>query len=482
MERMTAALKSHVSSGADEFELPETLTPVVEDLKKEQQTLKKELEEVKARPVVRKQDESTRIFNLRQHQMELKIKELEDKKKTSEKELQEILQQKNSTLHTDLKKLAQFILQETRKVSSKIDSVSNIRNELQVIFESTLSDRKKTMGMVEDQNKAISEIGEVIRDTTKLLQGEYHYLTKDLERLHRDKEDEMKNLSGLKEEVARHHGIHEVIEKRKIDLREIEDKISLAEKDALSFARLDEELLSMKSQIHQLKTEKTDLQRENQRLQEMHFHSQESLARLKHQEAELEHNVANKKNQVTALESDILDSRKRLETTRNLEHEVKTQYSYHRDQLVTLQNEISRLEATKVTHLLMADESQAFFEERKGFFRRELDLIEGKNESRSAELEAQNEMRKLQWDTEFATYCEARKDELRNELEALDRNDLEDIRNKKSLLLEDISKTMSLILNTEGFQSSEERTKKARKDVEKTFELMFGKTRRWKFW
>ena len=479
---MTSALKSKISSGADEFELPEKLSPFAEVLKNEQQTLKKEIEQVKALAVVRKQDESTRIFNLRQHQMDLKIQELEDKKKTTEKELYEITRQKNSTLHTDLRKLAQFILQETRKVSSKIDSVSNMKNELQLIFESNINDRKKALSTIEEQNRTLKDIGDVIRDTSKVLQGEFHFLTKDIERIQREKEAEMEKLSRLKEEVARHLGLHDFIEKRKVYLREIEAEISIAQKNALSFARLDEELLALKSEIQKYTLEKESLQKETQRFQESHFLAQENLKQLKHREADLDHTVSAKKNMLISLESDVHDSRKRIESSKKLEHDVISQYHHQRDQLAMLQTEISRMEGAKATHLLMADEAQSFYEERKAFHKRELELIEVSNESRKRELVSQNDSRKLQWDQEFKDYSEAQKKELRTELENLDRKDLEDIRKKKHILLEEVTKTMSDILNSEGFQSSEERTRKARKDVEASFEHIFGKTRRWKFW
>ncbi len=71
---------------------------------------------------------------------------------------------------------------------------------------------------------------------------------------------------------------------------------------------------------------------------------------------------------------------------------------------------------------------------------------------------------------------------LKAELEQMDRLDLEDIRKKKTDLLQEISAIMGSILSAPGFQSSEERASKARKEVEKSFEVVFGKTRRWKFW
>ncbi len=486
---MSAALKSRDSSVLEEFEIPEHLGEVVEDLKKEQKTIQKELEKVKAQPVARQQDESTKIYNLRQHQMELKIQELEEKKKTSEKELQAILQQKNSRLHDDLKKLAQFILQETKKfaplekeLDSKLSSVLNLRNELQQVFDSNLSDRKKNMGLIEEQNIHIHQLGDLIRETSKLLQSDFHFLTKDIEKLQTEKQEETRKLAELKIEVAHQKGIHSEIEVRKKELKELEQEIYRAEKTALNFSKMDDELASMRAELTKLHEEKERLHESNIRLHQEEFHGQESLARLKLREKHLEHVLAGKKDQLQSLEADILDVRKRLELTKNEEHEIHTKYLHHRDQFTILQNELSRMEGSRASYTTMVDDAQKMFEEKKSFFQRELETLEKLHVSKTSEFTALQEIQKSRWEDEFRVYSDARKSELKRELEEIDKTDLEDIRKKKSELLKEVSQIMGQVLAAEGFNSSEERTKKARMEVEKSFQQVFGKTRRWKFW
>lgn len=485
---MNEALKKE-SSVLDEFEIPEHLGGVVEDLKKEQQTISKEIESVKAESTVRKQDESTKVFNIRQHQMEMKLAELEEKKKKSERELQSILQQKNSTLHADLKKLAQFILQETRKITpqikdvdAKITSVISLKNELQQVFESNLSDRKTNMQMIEEQNIFIHQLGDQLRETSKLLQGDFHFLTKDLEKIQQEKQDEARKLSALKQEVSHHQGLADEIDSRKRDLREIEHKISLGEKNALAFARLDDELAALKSEVVKLQEERERLHTSNIRLHQEEFHGQEELARLKLREKHLDQVISGKKDQLQRIEADILDVRKRLEMRKNDEHEVHTKFLHHRDQLVQLQNEIARLEGARASYHQMLDESATLFTEKKEFYQRELELLQKLHESKALELEATFEAKKARWDEEFRVYTEARKSELKTELDAIDKKDLEDIRNKKRDLLNDVSRITASVLSAEGFTSTEEKTKTARKEIEKAFELVFGKTRRWKIW
>lgn len=478
---MNTVLKKD-SSVTEEFEIPEHLGGVVDDLKKEQQSITKEIEEVKSQVGSRKQDESTKVFNLRQHQMELKLAELEEKKKTSEKELQAILQQKNSTLHADLKKLAQYILQETRKIDGKISSVEGLKNELQLVFENNLSDRKKNMQLIEEQNIYIHQLGDQLRETSKLLQGDFHFLTKDLEKIQQERADEGRKLWALKQEVAHHQGVADEVEARKRDLREIEHKISLGEKNALSFARLDDELVTLKAEVVKLQEERERLHHSNIRLHQEEFHGQEELARLKLREKHLEHVISGKKDQLLGIEADILEVRKRLEMRKNDEHEVHTKFLHHRDQLVQLQNEIARLEGARASYDRMSEDSVTMFTEKKELFKRELETLELLQQSKMTELEASFEAKKAKWEEEFRIYTDARKSELKTELDSLDKKDLEDIRNKKRELLNDVGRITATILSAEGFTSTEEKAKTARKEIEKSFELVFGKTRRWKIW
>jgi hypothetical protein len=487
--KMSAILKTRDSSVLDEFEIPEHLGELVEDLKKEQQTIQHELEAVKARPVARQQDESTKIFNIRQHQMELKIAELEAKKKSSEKELQSILQQKNSSLHDDLKKLAQFILQETKKfaplekeLNSKLSSVLNLRNELEHLFHTNLSDRKKNMGLIEDQNTYIHQLGDLIRETSKLLQSDFHFLTIDIQKIQTEKQEETKKLAEIKNEVAHHKALHLEVESRKKELRHLEHEISRGEKNALAFSRTDEELVKLRTELEELQEEKERLHESNIRCQQEEFHGQKSLDRLRLREKHLDHVLAEKKEQYQTLEADILDVRKRLELTKDEEHEIHSKYLHQRDQYTTLLNEISRMEGSRSSYLTMADDAQKMFEEKKGFFQRELETLEKLHASRIAEFTARAENEKTLWEEEFRVYKEARKSDLKRELEEIERLDLEDIRKKKTDLLKEVSQIMGSVLAEEGFNSSEERTKKARDEVEKSFQHVFGKTRRWKFW
>jgi hypothetical protein len=486
---MSTAVKTRDSSVLEEFEIPEHLGGVVDDLRKEQQTLDKEIKETKAAPVVRQQDESTKVFNLRQHQMEMKLAELEAKKKKTEEELTVVLKEKNSKLHDDLRKLAQYILQETKKfapmekeLEEKVSSIANLRNELKQVFESNLSDRKKNFTIIEEQNKQVQAMGDQIRETIKLLQADFHILTTDLERLQRERLDETKKLSDLKIEIAQNEGVFTKIETKKSELRELDHKITVGEKNAMIFAKLDEELAILKDQVSKLQVEKDQLHDTFTRLQHDEIHAQEALSRAKIQEKNFETVMATKKNQVQALETDVLDVRKRLEILKNDEHEVHNRYVQECERLRSAQYEISRLEGTREAHVKLLEDAEKMFGEKREFFRQEVLSLQTSYESRCAELEAKMELKKAKWDEEFLAYTEAKKLALKQEIDAIDKADLEEIRKKKKALLTEVGKIMSTIFAAEGFNSSEERTEKAQKEVEKSFHLVFGKTRRWMFW
>ncbi len=486
---MSIALKSKDSSVLDEFEIPEHLGGIVDDLKKEQQTLKKELEAVKSEPVVRKQDESTRIFNLRQHQIELKISQLEQKKVQTEKELQTILQQKNSTLHTDLKKLAQFILQESKKIAplekeleAKIGTISNLRNELQQIFESNLSDRKKNMGLIEEQNGQIRELGDLIRDTSKLLQGDFHFLSQDIGKIQQEIQIESRKLAELKQEVAHHQGVTDVIEIRKKELKGLEYEISEGQKNALAFAKLDDQMEKVRKDIHRLLEEKETHERKIESLKQLIFEVKESHSRLGLREKHLENVISGKNDHLKSLEIELHGKRIHLEEIKDEEQKEQLKVMNHREELSLVRSEIAKLEGSRNTYVMLLDESAKHFEEKKSFYQRESESLEKLHAARALELDAALEKKKSVWEEEFRIYADDKKSILKAELESMDKLDLEDIRKKKTDLLQEISAIMSSILSAPGFQSSEERSSKARKEVEKSFELVFGKTRRWKFW
>jgi chromosome segregation ATPase len=485
---MNEALKKETPTN-DEIDLPEHLGNVVDGLKKQQQSIKKEIADAKAQSAVRKQDESTKVFNIRQHQMELKIAELEDKKQKSEKELQAILQQKNSSLHSDLRKLAQFILQETRKITpqikdldTKVSSVVHLRNELQHLFDSNLSDRKKNMQYIEDLITTTHYLKEQVKDTSKLLQNDFHFLTKDLEKIQQEKQVESDRLERLKHEITHHHTLLEEIDHKKIELRELENKIATAQKTASTFTRMDEELGSLKSHILKLKEEKETLEASAIRSRQEELHYQEELSRLKIQEKNLDQVLSLKKDQLQKLDEDILDIRKRIEMKKNDEHEIHTKFIQSRDHFNHLQTEISRMEGARVSNQKMLDETSELFIYKKEFFQRELETLKNLYDSKNAELESKFQSKKLQFDEDFRLYSENQKAELKSELESIGKEDLEEIRKKKRDLLNDVVRIMSIILSADGFTSSEEKSQKARKEIEKSFELVFGKTRRWKFW
>ena len=139
------------------------------------------------------------------------------------------------------------------------------------------------------------------------------------------------------------------------------------------------------------------------------------------------------------------------------------------------------MEGALVSNQKLLDEIGDLFTYKKDFFQRELETLRNIHDSKNTELDAKLEAKKLRFEEEFRSYCETRKAELKSELEKIEKDDLEEIRGKKRDLLNEVTRIVGTILSAEGFSSSEEKSQVARKEIEKTFELVFGKTRRWKF-
>lgn len=460
---MTSVLKKE-SSVLDEFEIPEHLGSLVEDLKKEQTVLKDEIDKARAKPVVRKVDESTRVFNLRQHQMELKLAELEEKKVKSEKELQQILQEKNSSLHADLRKLAQYLLQETRKIDAKMSSVLTLKNELQRFFEQGLEERKKTHSEITEQTLLIRETGELVRASTKKLREEFDRSTQALSGIQKEILEERRKLALVREET---HGLT----LKKEELQKINETITHRKLDAEALTKVSTELQLARSQWTTTLEDKAKVTQEVDRLQHELLTHCETLERLKLEERNLSEAIQGKRNLLSRIEEDAAHARKTLEEKRTQIEASGEELRTEKTKLLEIQRETTTLIGKRQGLEASIEESQRLYETREEL-----------HGSRIAEKEAQWELRKTQWEVEFQQYCDSRKADLARDLTLQDKEDQDRIRKKKKELLTGIVQSAAFILGSPDFASTEERTLRIKKDAEASFDEVFGKTRRWRLW
>lgn len=118
--------------------------------------LDREIAETK-QDAVRKVDEKTQMFNLRQLELEAKTQELEEKKAKMEREL-----------HEELKQITSGLLEETKKITgleTVVDSVQKVRLEMIRLFNQGLDDRRKNFEELAATRTEITKMHGLVQET-----------------------------------------------------------------------------------------------------------------------------------------------------------------------------------------------------------------------------------------------------------------------------------------------------------------------------
>jgi hypothetical protein len=487
---MTALIKKNADPNAtDEFVLPESFKKAAQELKIEQQVVTQELEKAKAEPVVRQTDESTRVFNLRQHQVVSKIKELELRKAKAEKELNALLQQKNSKLHDDLKKVTDVLVNETKKIApfekelkNGMSKISNLKNEMQQFFESSLDERKKSSHFIEDQTREIQQLGELVKGTMNVLEKDLHHMNLDIEKLSMEKIEIIFSLGRLKEEVFAKESVIRTCELKREELQQIESVIALHQKEISSFheARAKYEVLLI--EMDQIKNKKNEFNAEIELGMQDKMMIIAQNTRMELTLSQISAQLSSKKETLSLIEKEIVDAKKRLESTRTEEFDLKSTYKNELSHLSEISTEIAQSEGIRSAALLLQKETYDFYKIKKETFTRELELLEVAHQAKISQLGSEFQSKKLQWESEFKSFCEGKENDFKFHLEALDAEDLEEIKRKKSELLFQVVELVVKQSLKEGFSSLEQKSNEARKEVETIFNKVFGKTNRWGPW
>jgi chromosome segregation ATPase len=487
---MTALLRKNADPNAtDEFVLPESFKKAAQELKNEQQTITQELEKAKAESVVRKTDESTRVFNLRQHQVVSKIKELEQRKVKAEKELNALLHQKNSKLHEDLKKVTDVLVNETLKIApfekeleNGMSKISNLKNEMQQFFESSLDERKKSSHFIEDQTREIHQLGELVKGTMNVLEKDLHRMNLDIDKLSMEKIEIISCLGRLKEEVFAKESIIRTCELKREELQQIESVIKHHQKELPAYheARAKHDFLVI--EVEELKNKQTEISASIQVAQQERLEVLSQTSRLEFTLSQVGDQILSRKEALSEIEKVILEAKKRLESTRGEEFDLHRSYQLELVNLTKIRTEISQAEGLRSAALLMQEESFDFYKIKKETYARELELLDVAYQSRVSQLETEYQSKKLQWESEFKVYCEGKENDFKFHLEALDAEDLEEIKKKKSELSSQVVELIVRQSLKEGFSSVGQRSDEARNEVDGIFERLFGRTNRWKFW
>jgi hypothetical protein len=114
---MSAAIKKLSDQDkTSEFQIPEEiLKKQTQNIREQHAAVEKELLEAKLELPMRQPDEATQIFQLRQHEVNQKVEELESKKARFEQEMLSLLEKQKSKINGDIQKVSKFVQQETKK-------------------------------------------------------------------------------------------------------------------------------------------------------------------------------------------------------------------------------------------------------------------------------------------------------------------------------------------------------------------------------
>ncbi len=486
---MADPLKLSDENKTDEFVLPEGFQKKREELKSEKQNIDRELDQVKSQAIVRKQDESTQVFNLREQQMTAKVKELEAKRLRTEKELNLLIQQKNSMLHDHLRKVTEVLVNEAKKIvplekdlESGVTKLFNIRNEMQQIFEQNIDDRKKNASFLEDQAKDIQVIHSFVKDTTSLLQKDFHQITSELEKLNREKMELMSQLSGLKDKISSQIGVIKLLEDKEARVKEIDNSLKVFTDKAHQIAEAEMTLGQLKSENEKLLSQKVELQKEISKLDFSRSDLHSSVSKMELTLRGLDEEIQSKRDDLLRLDRTMLDVKMRVEDIRNEEFDLLKNLRVQQNVQSHLMTDIAHLEGAKSAAMKMQDESLHFLREKKDFYEREMQLLEQSHQDKIARLDAEMVTKKMEWDQEFKAFSESKEKELEKRLAELEEMDLQELRKKQKDIASDIIDVFKKIQSKEGFSTVEQKMDEAKKDLNSVFEKHMGSLQRWKFW
>jgi hypothetical protein len=487
---MTALLRKNTDLDATaEIIIPESLKKAAQQLKSEQQIVTKKIEEAKAEPIVRQNDESTKVFNLRQQQVVVKIKELEQRKVRAEKELAALLNQKNIKLHDDLKKATDILVNETKKIAplekqleTGMSKISNLKNEMQFFFESNLNERKNNSHYIEDQTREIRQLGELVQGTMNVLKKDLHEMILNVEKLSMEKIDIHSSIARLKEEVLAKESVIRTCELKREELFQIESRIAQHQKDLPHILETKSNHDSLLVEIEQLENKQTELKSEIQTAIQEKTEILAQHARLEFKLSQTGDLLSLRKDALSLIEKEILDAKKRLESIREEDFELRRTYQQDLVNLSKISSEIAQSEGLRSAAMLLQEESFDFYKIKKEVYSREIELLEVSHRDRVSQLDSEFKSKKLQWESEFKVFCEGKENDFKFHLESIDAEHLEDIKKKKSELLFHIADIVVKQSLNENFTSAAQKSDEAKKEVVAVFDKIFGVTNRWRAW
>lgn len=487
---MSGALKTGIDIDRADFEIPENFEKHVQELRHQKQSFEGQLSHAKSALSQKKNDENTNVYQLREREALSKVRELELKKAKIEKELNALLQQKNTKLHEHLVKVTDVLVSEARKIlplekdiESGVTKLSHLKNEMQQMFENNIDDRKKNASQIEEQMKEIRSVNQLLRESTSILSKDYHLLTTELEKLHREKIDLMESLSKIKDQISSQTSVLKLLDEKEQQLKKIEEALSEFNQKSNEMAQTQVYFEDLKSQIARLKSDKDELLRLNNSAKSKKEELSTTLSRTEISLRHLEQEIEAKRDDLQRLNQDFIETKIKVENMRNEEFEMLKNLKNHQASLTEIMKEASFLKASTDQAIKMQEDALAFLEERKAFYRREVELIEDNYRLLSTKLEAEFQTKKLEWEKDYSLYIEKRERELKKNFDEMRFQEQETMTKKRKALASEILEIFKKQDRHQGFVSQEQKAEEVKKDIMGLFDNYFGKKRSWwKFW
>lgn len=490
---MSAALKK-----LDQPPLEPAKVVEVEKLKAEQTTITAEIDRVKAQ-TVRGQDENTRVFNLRQAQLVQRIRDLEMRKIRTEKELNAIQTQKNTSIHEDLRKATLVLVNETKKIvplekeiESSMSKINSLKNEMQALFESSNDERKKNQGAIASQSKDIQALTEMVKACTSVINEEFKKATSDLEPLLKEKAELFVSLTKHRDDCTL----------AEIKLKSLDGKLTQLDKTYIekseAITKLENKISAMgetERKLQSLNEQITELQAKKQFLTSVAEKSEAQISEMNHSARRLESSLMflheqhdRKKDYLTIVEKEIASARTQLDQLKIQEAGLLRSCATFQGSLNQLEAQFASLEAKKDATIALQVEAQAFFHERQAFYQSEVKNVEENFKIRATQMEQNFKAKEAEWEAGFKTYAEGKEAALKTQLEAFEEQSRHAWTTRQGEFIKAVTGIMSKQFTRETFATPDQKVQDMKIEVEALYKEFFApKTaavskKWWKFW
>jgi chromosome segregation ATPase len=304
-------IKEMLAKGEIDDEVRENVTK----LSSSQEEIEKELSEARNKQVstTRKTDESTRMFNLREMQAAEEVNELKKKKQKIQKEIQQILALKNKQLHTDLQKVARFLVTENQKMAP--------------MLKKSFEDGQKNAQSVEKGLQDIDEFKNIII------------------KMHEDYKEEASSFKKLKEDFAEFSQEAKSFTKNQIEKEKTEqDYLAIVDKKHEVEQKLTELMIGAKEEVAVMQSQKIQLEAELSKLKfEIQQYSVQKQEILKE-----EHGLHVLREELTSevdhLQEKLKEASADYEQKFNIIHQYKQEYTKHLRQIEELKAEAAQIQ------------------------------------------------------------------------------------------------------------------------------------------